>query len=54
MVRTLFFHIGATSSIPGHGTKIPEALQHGLNKQINETFKNILVLGRVKSTYDKS
>ena len=33
VVRALSFHCQGPSSIRGHGTKIPEAAQHGQKKQ---------------------
>ena len=33
MVRTLHFHCGGLGSIPGWGTKIPQAKRHGQKKR---------------------
>ena len=37
MVRTLHFHCWGPGSIPGQGTKIPQAARHGQKKKKNNT-----------------
>ena len=42
---------GGTGSIPGRGTKIPQAPWHGQNKNINKCFSSTLLQIQVK--YDQ-
>ena len=42
MVRTWRFHCCGLGSVPGQGTKIPQATQHGQKKRKKSTEKKIL------------
>ena len=44
VLRTPRFHCGTRDSIPGQGTKIPQAVQSGQNKQTKKTWSLNLTL----------
>ena len=51
MVKALYFHCGASGSIPGWGTNIPNAMQCGqkINKnENNECFMVLITYEEVK------